>query len=319
MHPHDMGARATPSDAPEHRRGTPAVLGLAARRFFEQDMQHHASALTYHAVLALFHGLLLIVALIGLLGTGRTLDRLATFLRGNGADPEIVDGVLTTARSAVEARTASAVALVLAVGFALFTCSSAFLAGATALNVVLEARDERSLVERRLRALGHTVVGILLAVTATTAVFLGGDLAADVLGLVGLGETATAVWNVIRYPLGAVLTVTAFAWLYYTAPQAPSPRWRWITLGAVAGVVLWLLASVGLFVFAAYFDSYNATYGAFATAILLVVWLWLTNVALLFGAEVNAAGRYAEGAEGPISRTGDSPDAAQHEAAKHRD
>jgi membrane protein len=293
------------------------VLRLAARRFVEQDMAHHASALTYHAVLALFHAGLLSVALIGLLGTGETIDRLAAFLRGVGVDARVVDGVLAAARDAVDARTASAVALVLSVGFALYVCSSAFVAAGTALNVVLEAHDDRSVVRRRLAAIRDSAVGIVFAVTASFAVFLGGDVATEAFDVVGLGQTATAVWAVVRYPAAALLATTAFAWMYYSAPQVPQPRWRWITLGAAVGVLLWLCASVALFLFAARSGSYNQTYGAFATAILLVVWLWISNVTLLFGAEVNAAGRYADGAPSPISRTGDSPEEAQHEAAKH--
>ena len=292
------------------------MLRLAARRFVEQDMAHHASALTYHAVLALFHALLLGVALIGLLGTGRTIDRLAAFLRGTGVDPRVIDGVLAAARDAADARTASAVALVLSVAFALFVCSSAFVAAGTALNVVLEARDDRSPLRRRLDGVRDSVVAIVLAVAASIAVFLGGDLATELFGVVGLGGAATAVWAAVRYPVAAILAVTAFAWLYFTAPRVHRPRWRWITLGAVAGVGLWLLASVALFLFAARSGSYNETYGTFATAILLVVWLWVSNVTLLFGAEVNAAGRYIEGARPPISRSEDPPETAQHEAAK---
>jgi membrane protein len=309
MGSHEAGATA-------RRPGVGAVLRLAVRRFVAQDMQHHASALTYHTVLALFHGVLLGVALLGLVGTGRTVDRMSAFLRSTGADPRVVEGVLTAARGALEAREASAVALVLAVVFALFVCSSAFVAAGTALNVVLEAKDERSLARKRLDAIGHTVVAIVLAVTASAAVFLGGDVAADLFDVVGLGDSAATVWGFVRYPLAAVLATTAYAWMYYTAPRVRGPRWRWITLGAVVGVALWLLASLGLFLFAAYSDSYNATYGAFATAILLIVWLWLTNMTLLLGAEVNAAGRYAEGDAAPMSRTGDAPETAQHEAAK---
>lgn len=295
-----------------------AVLVLAARRFFAQDMFHHAGAVTYYSLLALFHALLLGVGLIGVLGTNRTLDRLATFLAGNGADPELVDSVLDAARNAVEAKGASAVALVFAIVVALYLCSSAFTAATTALNVIHEARDRRSLLRRRLQAIQQTVVAVVLGVGATIAVFLGGDVAQDVFGLFGL-DGAAAIWSVVRYPLGIALSTTCFAWMYYAAPTVDDARWRWISLGAVVAVAVWMLASLGLFLFTARFHTYNATYGVFATGILLIVWLWLTNVALLLGAEVNAAGRYAEGAPGPTTRTGHSPEEAQHEAAKSAD
>jgi membrane protein len=293
-----------------------SVVVLAVRRFWAQDMLHHAGALTYYALLALFNALLLGVALMGLLGTDETLNRFASFLEDNGADRNLVDSLLAAARNAVEAKTTSALALVFAIVVAFWLCSSAFVAASTALNVIVEARDDRSPMRRRVEAVGQTVVAVLLVVGATIAVFLGGDVAREVLGFVGLGAASADVWAIVRYPIAVVLAMTAFAWTYYAAPTVAQPRWRWISLGAAIGVGVWMLASLGLFLFAAQFHTYNATYGAFATAILLIVWLWWTNVALLIGAEINAAGRYAEGASTPISRTGDSPETAQHEAAK---
>ena len=293
-----------------------SVVALAVRRFWAQDMLHHAGALTYYSLLAFFNALLLGVALMGLLGTGATLNQLASFLEGNGADPKLIDSVLAAARNAVEAKTTSLLALLFAIAIAFWLCSSAFIAASTALNVIVEARDDRSPVRRRAEAVGHTAVAVLLVVGATIAVFLGGSVAREVLGFVGLGGSAAHVWAIARYPVGIVLAMTAFAWTYYAAPTVAQPRWRWISLGAAVGVAVWMLASIGLFLFAAQFHTYNATYGAFATAILLIVWLWWTNVALLLGAEINAAGRYAEGAPTPISKTGDTPEVAQHEAAK---
>ncbi len=311
-------ARTSGDPSRRARPGAGAVLVLAARRFFAQDMFHHAGAVTYYSLLALFHALLLAVGLIGVLGTDRTLDRLAAFLAANGADPELVGSVLDAARNAVEAKGASAVALVFAVVVALYLCSSAFVAATTALNVVHEARDSRSLLRRRVEAIQQTVVAVVLGVGATIAVFLGGDVAEDVFGFIGLGGAAS-IWSAVRYPLGIVLSTTCFAWMYYAAPTIPHARWRWISLGAMVAVAVWLLASLGLFLFTARFHTYNATYGVFATGILLIVWLWLTNVAMLLGAEVNAAGRYAEGTPGPMSRTGHTPEDAQHEAAKNTD
>ena len=295
------------------------VLPLAGQRFYEQNMLHHAAALTYQSVLSLFPAMLLVVALLGLVGNGQTVDQFSRFLTEHGADPPLVEGLTRAARDAVEARTTSVIALVLVVPFALNVSASAFVTATTALNVVLEAQDRRSFLRRRLHALAATVVVILLAVGALIAVFLGGTLAEALLVEIGLGSTAATVWAIIRLPLGALLMMTAFAWLYYAAPTVPQHRWRWITLGAAVAVTVWLLASIGLFLFAANFDAYNTTYGAFATAILLLVWLWLSNVALLLGAEINAAGRFAERTPTPMSATGDSPENAQHEAAKRRE
>jgi membrane protein len=292
------------------------VLRRALQRFGKQNMLHHAAALTYHSLLALFQALLLGVALFGLLGTSGTLDDLARFLVDRGADAQLVDGLLAAGRRAIDARHTSAAALVFAIVFALFVSSSAFLAATVALNVVVEARDDRSAARRRVHAVLCASAVVLLGVGAVIAVFLGGGLAEEAFGVVGLGSTATAIWQVLRFPLAAVLAMTGFAWMYYAAPTVPDPHWRWISAGAAVAVVVWLVASFGLFVFAARFGTYNATYGAFATAMLLVVWLWLSNVALLLGAEVNAAGRYEDRRATPISDAGHSPEEAQHEAAR---
>jgi len=292
------------------------VLVLAAQRFWTQNMLHHAAALTYHSLLSLFQAVLLAVAALGLLGTQETLDRLARLLVERGADRPLVEGVIAAGRTALEAKGTSAVALAVALLVALFFASSAFVAATTALNVVVEAADDRGMVHRRLHAAGATLVVIALALGAVIGVFLGGELAQRAFERVGLGPTAAGVWAVLRFPLAGLLALSAFAWIYYTAPTIPDPHWRWITLGAGVAVLGWLLVSVLFFFFVANYPSYNATYGAFATAMLLVIWLWLTNVALLYGAEVNAAGRYAEGSEFPASETGDSPEDAQHASAR---
>jgi len=292
------------------------ALALAAQRFWTQNMLHHAAALTYHSLLSLFQAVLLAVAALGLLGTQQTLDRLAAFLVDYGANRSLVEGVIAAGRNAVQAKGTSAVALAVGLVVAVFFASSAFVAATTALNVVMEATDHRSILRRRLHAAGATLVVIALGLGAVIAVFLGGELAVVVFSQIGLGEGAAELWGLLRLPLAGLLAMSAFAWLYYAAPTIPDPRWRWITLGASVAVLVWLVGSVLFFLFVASFPSYNATYGAFATAILLVVWLWLTNVALLYGAEVNAAGRFAEAAHTPMSRTGDSPEDAQHAAAR---
>ena len=137
-------------------------------------------------------------------------------------------------------------------------------------------------------------------------VFLGGGLASDVLGWLGLGETAADVWRIAALagsPLASAMLV--YAVVYYAAPNVEVRRFRWITPGAVFGVVCWIAASALFFLYVSNFSSYSATYGAFAAAVILLVWLWLTNVVLLFGAELNAAidvrrsPELPEGYEGP--------------------
>src|SRR4051812_25799208 len=155
---------APTSPATAGRRGFARVFRLALRRFWTQNMLHHAAALTYHTLLALFQAILLGVALLGLLGTPETLDSAARFLIDRGADAQLVDGLLAAGRHAIDARETSAAALAFALVFALFVSSSAFVAATVALNVVVEAHDDRSAVRRRVDAVIGSSAVILLGV-----------------------------------------------------------------------------------------------------------------------------------------------------------
>jgi membrane protein len=128
----------------------------------------------------------------------------------------------------------------------------------------------------------------VLVLLTLVLVFLGGGLARDVLGLIGLGDTAVQVWRIARWPAALLAAMLIYAIVYYAAPNVEIRHWRYISPGAMLGVALWILASGGFFAYVSNFSSYSATYGAFAAVVILLVWLWLTNSALLFGAELNA-------------------------------
>jgi membrane protein len=145
-------------------------------------------------------------------------------------------------------------------------------------------------------------------------VFLGGGLAADVMGLIGLGDTATAVWRIVRWPAALLSAMLVYAVVYYAAPNVEIRRWQYITPGAVFGVLAWILASAGFFLYVSEVSSYSATYGAFATVVILLIWLYLTNLVMLFGAELNAvvdqrrAPHLPPGYDGPVLPAKDPPD-----------
>jgi membrane protein len=147
---------------------------------------------------------------------------------------------------------------------------------------------------------------MVLALVTFVLIFLGGGLASDVLGKIGLGDTAATVWLYLRWPAALLVTMTIYAIVYYASPNVEVRHFRWITPGAVVGVLLWIVASGLFFVYVSNFSSYSATYGAFAGAVILLVWLWVTNVALLFGAELNAvvdlrrAAHLPPGYDGPV-------------------
>ncbi len=251
-------------------------------------MTDSAAALTYYALLSLFPALLVGASMFGLLGQTHAIDAITRYLSNHGADRSMVDAVRSSLRTAQSSRGGAGIGLVIGIALSMYGAGSAFAAAGRALNRVMRVDEGRGIVRRKALDLACTLVVIVLAVVALLLVFLGGGVARQLFGDLGLGATAADVWNVLRWPAAVVVAMTAFAFVYWTAPDRRGAQFRLISAGAAVAVAIWLAASAGFFVYVANFGSYNATYGAFAGAVILLVWLWLTNVALLFGAEVDA-------------------------------
>jgi membrane protein len=248
----------------------------------------YAAALTYYSLLSLFPALLLGAALLGVFGQQALIAHAAHYLTRAGAPRQTVDAVTSALQSAQRHRGTAVGALVIGLALSLNGASGAFGATGRALNKIFRVEEGRGFVRHKLNDLLWTLVVAALALITLVLVFLGGGLASQVLGKIGLGGTGADVWRVVRWPAAVLVTMTIYAIVYYAAPNVEIRHFRWITPGAVVGVLLWILASIGFFVYVSNFSSYSATYGAFAGAVILLVWLWLTNVALLFGAELNA-------------------------------
>jgi membrane protein len=277
----------------EDRRDAGPALQLADfkrafSRFRADNITDNAAALTYYSLLSLFPALLFGAALLGVFGQSALIDHAAGYLEKAGAPPDTVNAVTGALRSAMRQHSTAIVSLVIGLVVSLNGASGAFGAAGRALNKIFRVQEGRGFVRHKLSDLLWTLVVALLALITFVAIFLGGGLASDVLGNIGLGHTAATVWLWVRWPAALAVTMTIYAILYYAAPNVEVRRFRWITPGAVVGVVLWIVASAGFFVYVSNFSSYGATYGAFAGAVILLVWLWLTNVVLLFGAELNA-------------------------------
>src|SRR3989440_857447 len=270
------------------RRGAVAVVREAFSRFRADDMTDSAAALTYYALLSLFPALLVGASMFGLLGQSHAIDAITRYLSRNGADSATVDAVRSSLRTAQSSRGGAGVGLVVGIALSMYGASGAFAAAGRGLNRVMRVDEGRGIVRRKALDLACTLVVIVLAVVALLLVFLGGGVARQLFGELGLGATAADVWNVLRWPAAVVVAMTGFAFVYWRAPDRSDARFRLISAGAAVAVAIWLAASAGFFVYVANFGSYNATYGAFAGAVILLVWLWLTNVALLFGAEIDA-------------------------------
>jgi membrane protein len=268
--------------------------------FYNDQGTHHAAALTYYALMSLFPTLLLAVSLLGLLGEfPGTYESIVGHLRG--VVPATTLAPLDTAvREALKSKGTAAAGLVIAIVSALYGATGYLEAARRALNVVFKASRGRSFLRRKLIDIASTAVLLALVLTTLVLIFAGGDVAQD-----ALGPAAASVWRIARWPGAFASALLVFSFIYYITPDVQRRAVRWITPGALAGVAVWLAASAAFSTYLANFKSFNVTYGTFAAAIILLVWLWLTNVALLFGAEVNAEiDRVMESAEGvPKSET----------------
>jgi membrane protein len=284
-----MAARASASRA--RRTGAPitvADLVAAFKRFQRDQVPHHAAALTYYSLMSLFPALLLGVALLGLLGQEGLIGDAADYLRSAGAPSDTVNAITAALNSAREQRGTAVTALVLGSATALYGASGAFGAVGLALNHIWRVEEGRGFVKHKAQNLAWTLLLVLLVLVTFVLIFLGGGLANDVLGVIGLGDTAASLWRILRWPAALLVTMLIYAIVYFAAPNVEIRQFRFITPGAVFGVVAWILASALFFVYASNFSSYGATYGSFATIVVLLVWIWLTNLVLLFGAELNA-------------------------------
>jgi membrane protein len=262
--------------------------------FYHDQATHHAAALTYYALMSLFPTLLLAVSLLGLIGEYPTTYNAIVRHLHDVVPANTLAPLDAAVRAALKSKGTAAAGLVIAILTALYGATGYLEAARRALNVVFKALPGRGFVRRKLTDIGSTFVLIALVLTTLVLMFAGGDVARDVLG----GEAAS-VWRIARWPGAFASALLAFSFIYYVTPDVRQHGFRSIRPGAVVGVALWLAASAAFSTYLANFKSFNVTYGSFAGAIILLVWLWLTNVALLFGAEINAEiGRRQEVTEG---------------------
>jgi membrane protein len=266
----------------------PEQLRTAASRFERDHMMDRAAGLTFYLLMSFFPGLLIGAGLLGLVGEADTVNRFAGYLTDNGAPRETVDAVRRTLDSAVNARGTAGGALALGFVLALYGASGAFGAAGRALNAIAGIADDRGFVQRKLVAFAVTLGVIALATLAIALLFVGGQLTEDVFQEFGLGATAADAWNALRWPLAVVVAALMYSLIYRFAPDPSARPHHWLSPGSAVCVAIWIAASALFYVYVTNIASYSAIYGVFAGFVVLLFWLWLTNLALLFGAELNA-------------------------------
>jgi membrane protein len=280
--PHDGPAR--PTLLP--RRAWLDAGRRVLRGFGVDALPDWAAALTYYGVLSIFPALLVVVAALGLLGDSTT-DRVQGQVN-DLAPGQVGDFLNQTMNQVRENSGAAGVVAVLGILIAFWSASGyigAFMRASNTIYDVPEGRPAWRIVPTRLALTAG--VGVLLVVSALIVVFTG-TLAEQLGRLVGIGPTAVTVWSIVKWPVLLILVSLMFSLLYWASPNARQGGWRWITVGGLVAVVAWVTISALFAVYLAHFASYNKTYGAIAGVIVFLVWLWLTNLSILVGAEVNA-------------------------------
>jgi membrane protein len=256
------------------------------REFREDNLTDWAAALTYYSVLSIFPALIALISVLGLIGESATdplLDNLKELAPGPARD------IVTSAIENLQSSPGSAgVLFAIGLGAALWSASGYVAAFMRASNAIYDVEEGRPIWKTLPVRVGLTIVLLTLVAVSATAVVLTGGLAEQAGDLFGLGSTAVAVWDVAKWPVLLLVVSFMFALLYWAAPNVKQPGFRWISPGGLLAVLVWVLASAAFAFYVGNFGSYNKTYGALGGVIAFLVWLWISNMAVLLGAEFNA-------------------------------
>ncbi|WP_410633008.1 YihY/virulence factor BrkB family protein [Amycolatopsis sp. cmx-4-83] len=268
------------------KRSWGAVLKRTVKQFGRDNLTDWAAALTYYGVLSLFPGVIVLTALLGLLGPDKiqtVIDNVGQVVPGQGKDV-LIGAIKELAGSR---GLAGPLAIIGLLG-ALWSASGyvgAFMRASNAIYGMPEGRPVWKVVP--IRVLLTIGIVVLLALCALGVVATG-SVARRLGDLIGLGSTGVLVWEIAKWPVIALLVSVAFALLYWVGPNVRQPGFKWLTPGGLLAVLLWVLASAGFALYVANFGSYNKTYGSLAGVIVFLVWLWISNLAVLLGAELDA-------------------------------
>ena len=283
--PEDPSKPDSPTDL--SKRSVLYVLRKTLREYGTDQCTDLAAALTYYAVLSLFPALVVVVSLLGVFGQGqRTTDAVLQIV-GDLGPASAVDTLRAPIQQLVDSPSAG-FALIVGIGGALWSASGYIGAFGRAMNRIYEVEEGRPVWKLRPIQLVLTLVGLAAAAVVAFMLAVSGPIAAAIGDAIGAGEVAQTAWNVVRWPIVLIFVILAVAVLYHSAPNVRQPKLRWISIGAGVAILVWVLASVGFGLYVGNFGSYNKTYGALAGVIVFLLWLWITNLALLFGAELDA-------------------------------
>ncbi len=265
-----------------------AALRRTFTEFSEDNLSDWAAALTYYGLLALFPALIALVGLIGLVGdpasTTKTITQIVTKIGPSSAAQTFAGPI----NSITSHKSTAGIMGIVGLAAALWSASSYVGAFIRASNVIYETPEGRPIWKLRPLQVLVTLVMLILLVMVALALVLTGPIVTAVAGPLGVGATAVSVWNIAKWPVLLIVVILMFAVLFYAAPNVKLAGFRWVTPGALFALLVWLLASAGFAFYVANFGSYDKTYGTLGGLVVFLVWMWITNSALLLGMELNA-------------------------------
>ncbi|NHN55811.1 YihY family inner membrane protein [Calidifontibacter sp. DB0510] len=267
------------------------AFGRARSKFSQDGCTDLAAALTYYSIQSMFPGLIAVMSLLNIFGNGKstTTSLVASIGRIVGKDPKDLTFV-TDVINNVQTTGGGVVALIIGLVGALWSASGYVGAMGRALNKIYAAQEGRKFVPLKATLLAVTAIELILIVIAMLAIVVSGSIAREIGKSIGLGDQAVMVWDIVKWPFVVLIVVAIISMLYWATPNVRKARRQLLTWGALIGFVVWVVASFALVTYIGLTKgaSYQKTYGVFAGAIILLLWLWITNIALLFGAEMDA-------------------------------
>ncbi len=283
--PNDPRKPEQPSELPA--RSWKYAAQRAVKKFSADGCTDLAAALTYYSVLSLFPALLALVSIMGLVGQAEQATALLLDMVGRATDPKVVETISEPVKALTQSR-AAGWAFAVGIVTALWSASAYVGAFSRAMNKVYGIDEGRPVWKLRPALLLVTLGAVVMVAAMALMLILSGSVATAVGEVLGVGPTALSVWNIAKWPVLGILAIILIAVLYYFTPNVRQPKFRWISVGAAVALVAMVAATVGFGFYVTNFSKYEKTYGTIAGMIILLLWLWIMNLVLLFGAQVDA-------------------------------
>jgi membrane protein len=258
------------------------------RGFRDDNVTDWAAALTYYGVLALFPAIIAMISIVGLVMSPEKVTQVLTDTVAALGPQSAVDTFGGTIENIANSQSAAGIMLIVGLALALWSASGYVGAFMRASNAIYAREEGRPFWKLRPLQLLVTLVLVLLAACVVISLVVTGPVASAIGGAVGLSDTAVTIWQIAKWPVMLVAVMFMLGVLYWSAPNAKPAGFRWVSPGAVLAVLVWIVASAAFAFYVATFSSYNETYGALAGVVVFLIWLWITNIAVLLGAEINA-------------------------------